>query len=256
MKWFETLPGVTGADPLSDGALAAWPDRAFDDRLSHLRACPVVLSELYMIARHFPLIVRDEDGDPTLSADLRPEVLRRTPFDMSGRFAGGYRPLATRLLPFAATAAGGALRLRDTRPLSEVERPAALQQQVAQSLQSQAAGNKLLGAAVRLLIARGHLVAAEAGYDVPDHGAPPTLSPPQDVTRADPDQGADSSGSEVEFLALRVLAVMEFSSIHRRTTPPRAIASARVGNLITRDQALRRQNFLSQDEMIDFSRLS
>ncbi len=255
MRWFETFPGVTGADPLSDDALLAWPDRALDDRLTYLRACPVVLSELYLIARHFPLFVRDEDDDPTLLVDLRPEVLRRTPFDASGRFACGYRPLATRLLPFAATATGGALRLRDTRPLPQVERPAALRRQVAQILQSQAAGNKRIGAAVRLLIARGHLVAGQAGYEMSDQSWQPALSLLEGGSRDTTPQDSQNVGQEDEFLAMRLLAVIEFSSIHRRAPPPRAVPGARMNDLNSRDQALSRQNFLSKDEMIDFSRL-
>lgn len=251
MKWFEVFPGVTGADPLSDGALASWPDRAFDDRLHHLRACPVVLTELYQIARHFPLVVRDEEGDLTLMADLRSETLRRPAFDASGRFASGYRPLATRLLPFVATASGGAIRLRDTLSMPEPERPVALRQQVAQMLQAHAAGHRKLGGAVRLLIARRYLVSNETDGDGPGCDWLPAPSSPQGARQ---DMAMDSRKGE--FLALRLLAVMEFSAMHRRNAPPRGVVAERFRDWMSRDEVLRRQTFLSTDEMIDFSHLT
>lgn len=250
MKWFEVFPGVSGADPLSDSALATWPDRAFDDRLHHLRACPVVLSELYQIARHFPLVVRDEDEELTLMADLRAEILRRPAFDASGRLASGYRPLATRLLPFAATVSGGAIRLRDNLPMPQPERPVALRQQVAQMLQAHAAGHRKLAAAARLLIARGYLVSSRAEGDGPGRDWLAASSQPQ--PRAD-GMATDSRGTE--FLALRLLAVMEFSARHRRNAPPPAVITERFSHRMNRDEVLRRQTFLSEDEMIDFSRL-
>ena len=58
------------------------------------------------------------------------------------------------------------------------------------------------------------------------------------------------------FLALRLLAVLEFSAMHRREGRGRRPGTDTLRGLLSRNEALRRRIFLTRDEMLDFSALS
>lgn len=246
--WFLDLPGVTGSETLSAQGLASWPDRAMDDRLHHLRVCPVVPSELYQIARHLPVTVIEQPGGPMVMADLRAEVLRQPAFDSDGRLQRSYRPAVTRLLPFCASAQGGLLRLSDDVAPPGPERPAELQQQVAQMLRAQATGLGRLAEAASLLIAEGLLERPAEGDLVEWRPRPPE----QDGATA----AANLAPRPESFLALRLLAVMEFSAMHRREDRGRRPNADSLRGLLSRNEALRRRVFLTRDEMLDFSALT
>lgn len=243
--WFHDIPGVTGAEDLDSRRLASWPDRAMDDRLHHLRFCPVVPSELYQIARHLPLTVIDQPDGPMVMADLRAEALRQPAFDAEGRFQRSYRPAVTRLLPFCTSAQGALLRLSDKIAPPGPERPAELQQQVARMLGTQAVGLGRLAEAASLLIAEGLLQGTAEGDLIdwrpcPSEQAAAANLPPRPEA----------------FLALRLLAVVEFSAMHRREDRGRRSGTDSLRGLLSRNEALRRRVFLTRDEMLDFSALT
>jgi hypothetical protein len=246
--WYLDLPGVTGRETLSSQSLASWPDRAMDDRLRHLRVCPVVPSELYQIARHLPVTVVDQADGPMVMVDLRTEVLRQPAFDSDGRLQRSYRPAVTRLLPFCASTQGALLRLSDEAAPPGPERPAELQQQVAQMLRAQAAGLGRLAEAAGLLISEGLLQRPAEGGMVEWR----PMSPEQDGATV----VANLAPRPESFLALRLLAVMEFSSMHRRDDRERRPGPDSLRGLLSRNEALRRRVFLTRDEMLDFSALT
>ena len=246
--WFLDVPGITGSETLSAQRLASWPDRAMDDRLHHLRVCPVVPSELYQIARHLPVTVVDQAGGPMVMVDLRTEVLRQPAFDSDGRFQRSYRPAVTRLLPFCTSAQGALLRLSDEMAPPGPERPAELQQQVAQMLRAQAAGLGRLAEAAGLLINEGLLQRSAEGDLVEWRPLPAE----QDGAAT----AANLAPRPESFLALRLLAVMEFSAMHRREDRGRRPNPDSLRGLLSRNEALRRRVFLTRDEMLDFSALT
>lgn len=244
--WYDDLPGVTGAEPLTGALLQHWPDRAMDSRLPHLRFCPVVASELYQLARALPVTVVAQPDGPMVMADLRPAILRRPVFDGDGNFQRSYRPMVMRLMPFASTRAGGLIRLCDDTQLEETPRPAELQRQIAQMLTVQAAGVRLLAAAAQVLLDAGLLAEAAAG----DY-RPLPRERQEDVARMVAGLPAQAEG----FLALRLLAVLEFSDLHRQEYRPAVSDAESLRVLSGRNEALRRQTFLMQDELLDFSGL-
>lgn len=246
--WFLNFPGVTGSESLSTQRLASWPDRAMDDRLHHLRVCPVVPSELYQIARHLPVTVVDQADGPMVMVDLRTEVLRQPAFDSDGRFQRSYRPAVTRLLPFCTSAQGALLRLSDEVAPPGPERPAELQQQVAQMLHAQAAGLGRLAEAAALLIGEGLLQRFAEGDLIEWRPMPPE----QDGATV----AANLAPRPESFLALRLLAVMEFSAMHRREDRGRRPNADSLRGLLSRNEALRQRIFLTRDEMLDFSALT
>lgn len=247
--WYCDIPGVTGAEPLVSERISSWPDRAMDDRLHHLRICPVIPQEMYQIARHLPLSVIDQHDGPMVMADLRADVLRQPAFDAEGRLLRSYRPAITRLFPFCSTPGGELVRLTDSIAPHGPERPAELQRQVAQMLRGQAAGLARLTEAAALLIAEGFLMR-------PDDGAKEEwrpLAPGQEEPAA---IAANLAARPEAFLALRLLAVLEFSAMHRREGRGRRPGTDTLRGLLSRNEALRRRIFLTRDEMLDFSALS
>lgn len=246
--WFLDIPGITGGETLSAQRLASWPDRAMDDRLHHLRVCPVVPSELYQIARHLPVTVVDQADGPMVMVDLRTEMLRQPAFDSDGRLQRSYRPAVTRLLPFCTSAQGALLRLSDEVAPPGPERPAELQQQVAQMLRAQAAGLGRLAEAAGLLISEGLLQRSAEG----DLAEWRPMSPEQDGATV----AANLAPRPESFLALRLLAVIEFSAMHRREDRGRRPNADSLRGLLSRNEALRRRIFLTRDEMLDFSALT
>ncbi|QYZ70051.1 hypothetical protein [Neotabrizicola shimadae] len=257
MRWYDVLPGVRGAEPLDDGGLVAWADRQFDDRLRHLRFCPVILTEVYQIARHLPLTVVDCSVGPVVMADLRPESLARPAFTQDGRFACGYRPLATRLLPFFAEPGGRLMRLVDDHAVPGSARPEELRRRVQDMLIAQQTGHLRLLAAARIAVKRGLLCAApaaeglDAGYWLPN----PEVAVGHEVAEAlgDPCESDDLSD---HALALRLVAVMEYSVRHRRVEILKPARGPAMRPELQRENVLRQQSFLSNDVLLDFTALT
>lgn len=243
--WFDDLPDVAGARPLDGAQLQRWPDRAMDSRLVNLRFSPVVMAEMYQLARFFPVTVIDQPEGVMVMADWRPEKLRRPVFAEDGSFQRGYRPMVTRLLPFAVSRSGAALRLQDGLIQPEPERPAALQQQIAQMLAGQGAGVRQLSEAADLLCAEGLL--QQQGDD--PEWRPLAAEQADEVQR----RCANLPALPVAFLALRLLAVMEFSHLHRQEHRPAQSDAESLSLLAGRHEVLRRQTFLLQDDQLDFS---
>ncbi|WP_151720704.1 hypothetical protein [Gemmobacter serpentinus] len=258
MAWYDDLDGVSGAEPLSDARLEAWPDRAMDARLHRLRFCPATLPELYQVARHLPLTVieetgieqagTDQMGRPCVMVDFRPETLRRPAFDAGGTLQRSYRPAATRLLPYITTPEGRVMRLLDRAGPPDIPRPPELQLQLAQMLRAQGFGISQLSAAAAILIAEGLLAPQDHGNGAREWLPAADAPPPRMDGRPDP----------LYFLALRLLAVLEFSRLHRRETGRDGAAgpgpfSGQLQSLLSRDEALRNQTFLIQDDVLDFS---
>jgi|GEM_PF-6226014 len=251
--WFSDLPGVSGSRPLNADLLQAWPDRAMDARLGHLRYCPILPQELYQVARHFPLVVIDQPGGPLVAAELDAERLRRPAFDAEGRFLRSYRPMVTRLLPFCSTADGALIRLSDETAAPGPERPAELRGQLAQMLRAQAKGMARMSEAASLLIDEG-LLAQAPGLAGSDGQAIPEWCPaPEELEAETRASAANLAPLPAAFLALRILAVLEFSAMHRRQTKaPRSDADS-LRALLGRNEALQRQTFMIRDELLDFS---
>ncbi|RID90378.1 hypothetical protein D2N39_18615 [Gemmobacter lutimaris] len=245
--WFDDLPGVTGALPLDQGLLAAWPDRAMEARLCHLRHCPVLPQELYQIARHLPLVVVDQPGGPLVMAELAPGRLRRPAFDAEGRYLRSYRPLVSRLLPFCAAPGGELLRLTDPGAPAGPDRPEDLRRQIVQMLRAQAAGLTRMAEAAQILVEEGLLVRGS------DPAMPEWVPPPEDLAAETAGAAANLPPVPASFLALRLLAVLEFSALHRRETQARRSDADSLRELLGRNEALRRQTFLIRDDLLDFS---
>ncbi len=246
--WFDDLPGVTGYRPLEPALLVAWPDRAMDRRLHHLRYCPVLPQELYQIARHFPLLVVNQPDGPMVMAELASDRLRRPAFDSDGRYLRSYRPLVSRLLPFVATPRGEVLRLTDELSPPEPERPEELRRQIVQMVRAQASGLARMTEAATVLLEDGLLVQAskpsEEWHPAPDDLMTETVS-----------AAANLPVRPSSFLALRLLAVLEFSALHRRETRASRSDADSLRELLGRNEALKRQTFLIRDDMLDFSGL-
>ncbi|WP_167620209.1 SapC family protein [Paracoccus ravus] len=255
--WFEDLPGVTGFRPVEPALLAAWPDRAMEARLQHLRYCPVLPQELYQVARQLPLVVVAQPTGPMLMAELASEGLRQPAFDAEGRFLRSYRPLVSRLLPFCAMPGGETLRLTDETAPPGPERAEDLQRQIVQMLRGQAAGLSRLSEAASLLIDEG-LLAEAPGNGMRD-GDPARVRAwhpaPADLDAETAAAAANLAAMPVSFLALRMLGAIEFSALHRREAPVRRSDADSLRELLGRNEALRRQTFLTRDEMLDFSGL-
>ncbi len=255
-NWFEDLPGVSGADALTAALLQRWPDRAMDGRLQDLRFCPVVASELYQVARFLPVTVVAQPGGVMVMVDLRPDILRRPAFGADGSYQRSYRPMVSRLLPFVATRTGGILRLRDDTQLEEPQRPPELQRQIGQMLTAQAAGLRMLTAAADLLLAAGLLVEVEAGEGEAGEGGGGEYRPLPHGRKDEAARLAAGLPAQADgFLALRLLAVLEFSDLHRQEYRPAVSDAESLRVLSGRNEALRRQTFLIEEELLDFSGL-
>lgn len=252
MKWYADFPRIVGAQPLTRELIARWPDRALEARLHHLRFCPVVLSELYLMARHLPLTVVDDGVDPMVMVDLRADVLRRPAFASDGRFLRNQLPAVTRLLPFCSSGSGTVLRLIDTIDMPEPQRPAELQDRILQLLGGQAASIRGLSAAARLLLASGLLteVSAPMQDGVTEWRPLRTSSAPDFVSVV-----AGLPAGPDTFLALRLLMVLEFSDQHRQESRRSDNSAENLHHLLRRNEALRMQPFLVSDTMLEFSGL-
>jgi hypothetical protein len=247
MAWFDDLAGVSGARVLDEARLEAWPDRAMDSRLHQLRFCPATAPELYQLARHLPLTIVEEDDIPCVMVDLRPEELRRPAFDAGGALLRSYRPAISRLLPYFATAQGRPMRLVDTAGPADIPRPPELRQQLALMLRAQATGISQLTEAATILIAEGLLSPRQSG------NGPVEWHPLPKAEIPDPLPRLSGPPAPAVFLALRLLAVLEFTRMHRREDSPQTGGSNLLRTLLSRDDALRNQTFLTRDEALDFS---
>lgn len=256
MKWYDALPGVRGAELLRDDLLAHWPDRAFDDRLCRLQFCPVVLTEIYQVARHYPLSVIEGGTGPMVVIDLRPDVLLRPAFTEDGALAGAYRPFVTRLLPFFCEPGVGPMRLIDDLAQAGPERPEGLRSQVREALLAQQAGQFRLQGAARLALARG-LLRPEAGLAQPGPRLWRASAGPVDHAEFGLGSGEQMDPASLAELALamRLVAVMEFSERHRRADGAVALPQGAARDLLRRDDALRDQTFLSDGGLVDFTQL-
>ena len=63
---------------------------------------PVSYTELHLASHYFPVAVRFDDGSPSLGLVLGESYLKRPVFDASGKWQGGYKPIALRCSPFHA----------------------------------------------------------------------------------------------------------------------------------------------------------
>lgn len=241
-RWWDDLPGVTGAHGLTPAALSGWPDRAMEGRLSRLSFCPVVLSELYTIAQHLPLVVADGPAGPELVADLRRDVLQRPAFDAEGRITLPYRPVAMRQLPFVVDADGTIMRLADSRAEPDVARSTELQKRLVSILAAQVDSRRRMTGALR--------IATKAGLVAPPVRA--TAGAPLEVTPLAAEDRIDGCDDP---LALRLVTVMLFAQKNRRQANQIASPGLRARLSLVRDDALRDRPFLSDDDAIDFSRL-
>ena len=251
MAWYDDLAGVSGAEILTEDRLKAWPDRAMDNRLNQLRYCPVIASEIYQLARHLPLILIEEDGQPCVMVDFRAETLRRPAFDAEGRLLRSYRPAVTRLLPYFTTPQGRPMRLVDTAGPPDISRPPELRQSLALMLRDQGIGVRLLSEAAEILVSEGLVTPGQIGNG-PLEWHPLLSSAPRPSSHR---PSLPGTPTPAHFRALRLLAVLEFSQVHRREPPPQGGESRQLQSLLSRDEALRKQTFLIQDDLIDFSAL-
>jgi hypothetical protein len=241
-RWWDAMPGVTGAAELSSSALAGWPDRAMEDRLHRLSFCPVVLSEIYSVAQHLPLAVIETPTGPELVTDLRREILRQPAFDAEGRIRLPYRPVAMRQLPFVVEPDGTIVRLADTGAEPDVARSVELQKRLVSILAAQVEGRRRMTRALAAAIRAG-LVARVPGDD-PEGPLMVTSLAAEDAVPEGPDP-----------LALRLVAVMLYAQKNRHPAASTVTSALRARLSLVRDDALRDRPFLSEDEAIDFSRL-
>jgi hypothetical protein len=252
MKWYTDFPGIVGAEPLRRDLLACWPDRGLETRLHHLRFCPVVLSELYLMARHLPLTVVDDGVDPMVMVDLRSDVLRRPAFASDGRFLRNQLPAVTRLLPFCSGASGTVMRLIDTIDMPEPQRAVDLQDRIIQMLEAQAASVRGLSAAARLLLTSGFLT----GVSAPLQEGVTEWRPLRSASGSDlASVAANLPAGPDTFLALRLLMVLEFADQHRQESRRSDNSSENLHHFLRRNEALRMQPFLVDDVLLDFSGL-
>lgn len=242
-RWYDALPGVTGKAPLSDATLAAWPDRAMEDRLHNLSFCPVFLSEIYLLAQHLPMTVLDGPAGPELVMDLRPDRLQRPAFGADNRLILPYRPLVLRMLPFFVETDGEIWRLEDTEGETGPARPLDLQKRLCAILGAQVEGRVRMRTSLSRLIDDGFLIPA-GGADE-GHAGEFMID-----TRALGGQRACE-----DFLGMRILHAMLFSlnNLKSRVLIPDAEMRARLS--LMRDDRLRQRPFLSDDDSIDFDRL-
>jgi SapC len=63
---------------------------------------PVSYTELHLASNYFPVVVRLDDGKPSLGLVLGDSYLKRPVVDASGKWQGGYKPIALRCFPFQA----------------------------------------------------------------------------------------------------------------------------------------------------------
>ncbi|PYF07461.1 SapC protein [Rhodobacter viridis] len=248
MIWYDDLPLIDGAEPLTESLLARWPDRGCEDRLRHLRVCPVVTAELYQLARHLAVTVIDQPAGPMVAAMLRSEELRRPVFAEDGSYLRSYMPTACRLLPFVTGPDGAQGRLRDAADLPEPERTEAQRDQLRGLLRGQGAAMLSLSAAAGVLIAAGLLVRVP---QFAGHWRPlPQAEAAESHARA-----AALGGTAQDFLALRLLAVIEFSSLHLRPLPGQSALPEPTTDLRQRLDPLNARPFLIHEEALDFSAL-
>ncbi len=86
------------------------PDNA---RLVRPSWLPVCHTEFHLACLYFPLAVRFHEARPSLGLIVGEQYLTRAPFDPSGRWQGGYKPIAMRCSPFQC-------RGTSTDPLADI----------------------------------------------------------------------------------------------------------------------------------------
>jgi hypothetical protein len=68
---------------------------------------PVSYTELHLASLYFPLAVRFDGGIPSLGLLLGETYLKRSAVDGTGKWQGGYKPIALRSAPFRCGETGG-----------------------------------------------------------------------------------------------------------------------------------------------------
>jgi hypothetical protein len=71
-----------------------------EGRISNQLWIPVSHTELHLACLYFPVAVRFDDGKPFLGLILGERYLKRPAADPSGKWQGGYKPIALRCSPF------------------------------------------------------------------------------------------------------------------------------------------------------------
>jgi len=242
-RWYDAIPGVTGKMPLSDATLSAWPDRAMEGRLHHLSFCPVALTEVYAVAQQIALTIIDSPAGPELVADLRADRLLRPAFAADGKWVLAYRPNVLRMLPFFVENDGSIWRIDDANGEPSPDRPLDLQKRLCSILGAQVSGRLKLRESLTYLIENEFLEPVENPAD-------PAIPEWQVVSRA-------MSGSRIceDFLAMRLLHAMVFSTQHLKTRAPLQDQTVIARLSLARDDLMRKRPFLMESDTIDFDKL-
>ncbi len=88
--------------PLRDVAHLRLVPAVDEGSLNNRLWIPVSYTELHLASHHFPVAVRLDDGRPSLGLVLADRYLKRPAVDASGKWQGGYKPIALRCSPFQA----------------------------------------------------------------------------------------------------------------------------------------------------------
>lgn len=160
--------GTANAVPVRASTLKAWPNGPKPGAWAALHFCPIVLSELHVLAQHLPIVVIEGDEGPEIVLDLQRQTLVRSPLNADGLWELHYTPLALRLLPFHATSAGQQMRLTGLQMTAELPRSEVEQKKLKTLLAQYAQDRKRLSKMAQIL--------RDAGYLIP----PPTRAPTAD----------------------------------------------------------------------------
>lgn len=88
--------------PLRDVAHLRLVPSVDEESLNNRLWIPVSYTELHLASHYFPVAVRLDDGRPSLGLVLADRYLKRPAVDASGKWRGGYKPIALRCSPFQA----------------------------------------------------------------------------------------------------------------------------------------------------------
>lgn len=243
-RWYDAIPGVTGTTSLSDATLSNWPDKAMETRLHDLDFCPIMLSELYIVARHLPMTVIESPAGPELVADLRPDRARRAAFDADGKYVLPYRPVALRMLPFFVETDGNILRMTDLSGELGPARPLELQKRLCSFLGGQVSGRLRMRTSLQYLMdsmillpatKNGDARVGELQIDIP------TLSAKHQIC--------------TDFLGLRIINSILFAVQNLKSGLVQSYAGPRARLSLVRDDAIRQRPFLTDASTIDFDKL-
>ena len=129
-EWYAPLKGAGDLQPLEPTEVTAWPNQAFAESQPQLSHCPVGFSEAMVLSQYLPLtLVRGPHGYE-LAADIKSFPC----FTSKGQWRLAYKPLALRLLPFHADAAGQVFQILAGPDIECPEQPGQARKVVAQML--------------------------------------------------------------------------------------------------------------------------